>query len=1005
MSDLPDTHVNSNPEMQGEVLRQRFILLARCAAESSNDASDETVIAATMMVDLLSVAAMFRDDSASSERAAEIIEFCHRRALPVLMETDSEAGRKSLLQDAKERWSDCLTLLSPEERFVSRQPSGWIDENTDGWNETLRADVRDNLLAANEASVFVDEDSQQRPVDMTEILASLECRDDSSDGQAPCPADSGHRDVTPNPNPYKSGNVASEAGDTLLPAPPTELETIDDPEMVAAYADDAHQCIADMESSLLSLESGQNSNGALRVFCRQLHTLKGASGTVGLSRLARYLHDLESWIEKTDHSRIDIDKLLDCVDTVRAQLSALGISSASATLSAATVSKPDTAPQVVRQSASPSPVQGGDNEFFVRVEASRLERLMDLLAELVMLRNRRDTYGESLRYIHRELNYCAARTRALTSSIEFTGSAAESSGETSPGADAGRATARSRLLSRTLDEVSKDTAELGRSLKEVFDPLSDDNSAVSHLIGQFRQELMELRRLPIGGLFQRLQRVIREAAKSEGKLVEVNFEGQGARAERAMQERLFEPLLHLVRNAVSHGLDTPDARTRTGKSSVGRITLAAWSDGASLCIEVRDDGRGLNDEALETKGRELGLLPRGESVSRQQLWKLIFHPGFSTKSAVSEISGRGVGMDVVDSWVKRLRGRIDVESVPGQGTTFRLHIPLRSAVEHAMVVRAGGQLFALPMHAVSGTSDSKRPANTSAKFTSEKRTVTLSRILGCKASQTTRGCCISLRNTAGTPQNKTSNVGSDVTIAVDAIIGVEEVVVRSLPSLLQRNELFAGVTLSGRAETVLLLDVRKVLDLCHGAEPSDDKDHDSVSTGGESLTSVGNDHMVLVVDDSVVVRRSLSRKLRTAGCQVREATNGREAMDVLNAGGITAVITDLDMPRMTGIELLQEMKRQKQFRTIPVTVLTSRDDESTLSEVRQLQPAAVLNKPVTDGTVKAIIDSLNLFRCPDFLKNICPFRVPCPERSRLCQRQQFLSSTTAPRFAKWWTAI
>ena len=960
-----EKQVNIKAAESGEALRQRFVLLAHCAAEASNDANDETVIAATMMADLLTIAAMFREDSASGGPADEIVEFCQQRALPLLTDSGSQANRKSFLQEAIDRWSECLTLLSPEERCTGQKSHGWIDIGTDNndWNEALQATVAENSQAADPEPDVIHDRQPRQPIDIAGILALLASDAVPSGDQALCGKDAAKHHMAIESTANDSANALADSDGAFRSTPPGELETIDDPEMVAAYADDAQQCIGEMEASVLALESGQDADGALRSFCRQLHMLKGASGTVGLSRLAKYLHELESDIDKSAGCRIDIDKLLDCVDAVRGQLSALGISGIGAAPVAESLQKSVPEQHDASQPTSPlslplpSTAAGGESEFFVRVEASRLERLMDLLAELVMLRNRRDTYVESLRNIHGELNYCAARTRTLTSTIEFT-APATAAGDSSHGIESERSTAKSRLLASTLDEVSKDTAELGRSLQEVFDPLSDDNSTVSHLIGQFRQELMELRRLPIGGLFQRLQRVIRDAARSEGKLVEVNFEGQGARAERAVQERLFEPLLHLVRNAVSHGLDTPDIRMKTGKTEVGRITLAARSDAASLCIEVRDDGRGLNDEAIESRGRQLGLLPMGESVNRSQLWKLIFHPGFSTKSSVSEISGRGVGMDVVDSWVKRLRGRIDVESVPGQGTTIRLHIPLRSAVEHAMVIRSGGQLFALPMHTVSGTSDSKRPMSGLTDSASRRQIVPLSQILGCQANQTTRVCYISLRNTSGTERTTERSTDNDVTIEVDAIVGVEEVVVRSLPALLQRNELFAGVTLSGRAETVLLLDVRKVIDLCQRTELPEDQSTKAVPAIGEALKHMNNDRCILVVDDSVVVRRSLSRRLRAAGYEVREAANGREAMIMLNAGGIKAVVTDLDMPRMTGIELLQEIKRQKHFRMIPVTVLTSRDDESLLSEIRQLQPAAVLNKPVTDGTVKAIINSL-----------------------------------------------
>jgi chemotaxis protein histidine kinase CheA/ActR/RegA family two-component response regulator len=925
------------------ILRQEFVDLAHNAADLAADASDEILVAAELMVDLLSVAEMFAEHSTTHGRAAEIIEFCQHRALPLLNDMSCDDSQGSLLAEANDRWNEYLALLAPDERFTCRTPGGW-GEDSNMWQGSIHSDDRHDCSAT---SINTDDDSNlettQRPIDMAGILASLAGRDSSAIDEHSCIAASTH---------------------------PAELETIDDPEMVAAYADDAQQCLAEMESSLLALESGHDAKDALRNFCRQLHTLKGASGTVGLSRLAKYLHDLESEIEKSSCGSIDVDRLLHCVDTVRTQLSTLGVSDHGATVisqpnpeNAAKPSAPaqPTAPGILTTpvvSPSSSPATGNDSEAFVRVEASRLERLMDLLAELVMLRNRRETYVKSLRTIHRELNYSAARTRTLTSTVELS-SPSTISGEEANHTETEKSAAKSRLLSRTLDEVSRDTAELGRSLQEICDPLSDDNSAVSHLIGQFRQELTELRRLPVGGLFQRLQRVIRDAARSEGKLVEVHFEGQGARAERAVQDRLFEPLLHLVRNAVSHGIDAPETRNQSGKLPVGRITLSAWSDATSLCIEVRDDGRGLNDEALTIRGRELGLLPPGKPISQPQLWKLIFHPGFSTKSSVSEISGRGVGMDVVDSWVKRLRGRIDVESVSGQGTTFRLHIPLRSAVEHAMVVRAGGQLFALPMHTVSSTSDSTRPMKSLSDAEVTGKTVVLSQLLGCRSNQTSRNSFLTLRNPEKPASPTHHAAGCDVTIAVDAIVGVEEVVVRSLPSLLQRNELFAGVTLSGRAETVLLLDVRKVVELCGQVRPANGDASGGASTDGEPYRTDRHERCVLVVDDSVVVRRSLTRKIRAAGYEVREATNGREALVVLNAGDVSAVVTDLDMPGMTGKELLQEIKRHKHLRTIPVTVLTSRDDEATLSEIRQLEPVSILNKPVTEETVSAILESLS----------------------------------------------
>ncbi len=965
MRNSHDTHSTASAAASSAALREKFVQLAQSASDTSDP---ELAIAASVMADLLTVAALFEGDSEFSERADEIVEFCSSRALPTLLDSESDDARDSLLAHVENHWSECLNLLEPDERIACQLERNWDSADTTNWNESVTANVSVDSArerGADSADVTSKDDSEPS-MDLAAILASLE-------------GDAAIRRTAKNDLP------AVETSD--------DRETIDDPEMIAAYTDDAQQCLAEMESSLLALESGDAAEESLRNFRRQLHTLKGASGTVGLSQLAGYLHDLESYAEKSTGGDVDVDRLLQGVDVVRAQLAALGISGdTTPTLTANEVpvlssnplasvaadfvksrerqgasrrsspeffnESPAASALPLTKSTAPSSV-GNESEIFVRIEASRLERLMDLLAELVMLRNRRDTYAQSLKTIHRELNHCASRSRALTSAFEASTSAATPGNQASI-TDAERASSRSRLLSLTQDEVSKDTAELARSLQEVCDPLAADNSVVSHLIGRFRQELMELRRLPIGGLFQRLQRVIRDAAKSEGKLVEIVFEGQGARAERAVQERLFEPLLHLVRNAVSHGIDTPDERNKIGKSAAGRITLAAWSDATSLCIEVRDDGRGMNDEVLESRGRELGLLPQGQAVSRSQLWNLIFQPGFSTKAAVSEISGRGVGMDVVNNWVRRLRGRIDVESVSGQGTTFRIQIPLRSAVEHAMVVQAGGQLFALPMHTIGGTSDAKLRMNGLSTSMAEVRAIPLSQILGRGENASGRGCHIALRDSVRTTQTAKSSPVGDVTIVVDTIVGVEEIVVRSLPPLLQRNEFFAGVTLSGRAETVLLLDVSKVIERGRRMiyDEPDASQRNEFSHDRSSPAHCQNS--VLVVDDSVVVRRRLSKKLTAAGHTVREAANGREAMAVLNVGGITAVITDLDMPGMTGVELMQEMKRQKPYRTIPVTVLSSRDEDSMPPEVGELRPDAILQKPVTDQTVNSIVDWLAL---------------------------------------------
>ncbi|MEZ6060404.1 MAG: response regulator [Planctomycetaceae bacterium] len=954
-----------------EVLLAELTPLAECAIDTRDEPLSATL---GTLIDLLKLAESFRREEDAASRADEIVEFCRTDALPRLRDCGGQS--QDLLQDIRStaiaNWGDFLELLSPNERFSNVNASPFAAGGDDPrWDELVSETTQESF----------DEEAAVAGIDLASVLASLG-NTSVPKNKEPVPA------ALPQSSSEKTTAKRSQGPGTpatsaeALPAPDA-TDAIDDPELLAAFIDDAQQCLQGMEATLLDLDSGQQPAELARQFCRELHTLKGASGTVGLSNLAAWLHGLEDRIEAMAAAgrALDVDLLLGGIDVVREQLTTLtGTSSqqgsavaaslpsltvASGRSESATENRPVERPQVHCSAArtgepataaqpelpSSTTVTTPDArraesapEHFIRLEASRLDQLMDLLAELVMLRNRRDTYVTTLRDLQRELNGCAKRLRSLNASTEFVSASPFSRlrdrltavPQESAILPSRPSPASSMWLSRSLSELANDVTELGRSVHEVSEPLYEDNSAVKHLIGRFRQELMDLRRLPVSGLFQRLQRSVRDAAKTEGRSVELRMIGQGTRVDRSLQERLFEPLMHIVRNAVSHGIESPDERSACGKPAAGTLTLQARSDMSHLHIEVHDDGRGLNDEQLEHRGRELGLLPVGQTVSREQLWKLIFHPGFSTRTGVSRVSGRGVGMDVVDSWVRRLRGRIDIESTTGQGTTFRLQIPLRSAIEHAMVVRVGGQLFALPMHAVEQTStgqtDQRQPV------------LQLGELLGLPPASSTRRTVLSLRS---------------VQIAVDEVVGVEEVVVRSLPSMLTGHELFAGVTLSGQAETVLLLDVPRLIERAQTApSKSGFLPIDSPASERTVPTSTRT-NTILITDDSVTIRRTLSRKLAAHGYSTAEADDGFEAMKRLRAGGISAVITDIDMPRTSGLELLAEIKASERFAEIPVIIVSSRDDAETAASIQDLKAAALLHKPVTETTVTQIVELLS----------------------------------------------
>lgn len=798
---------------------------------------------------------------------------------------------------ARHQWGEYLDLLPAESRF---------DE-----------------LFEDDGSETDEDPFDASGLDIAGLLAGL--------GAVPAPAPPTAAPAAMQEQPARKTTKAAAASSIPQPPAPEQIEI--DAEILEAYADDASKCLGSMEQCLLTIENDPTNVAVMQQFCRELHTLKGASGSVGLSTLAGYLHEIEDYVEATHRAggALNVDPGLQAVDAVRDQLTVMSGRTIEA---AAPVSVPQASVAQRTTNAAPpnAPAlrSAEPEQSFIRVESGRLSRLLDLLAELVSLRNRRDTYISGLQSVHSGVGGCVSRMRTLTEKLSDGGVGGDESEKFARSASR-HATYRARELA----ELCSDVAELNRSLREVFDPLGNDNLSVSRLIGEFRRELMDLQRVPVAGLFRRLHRGARDAARQENKQIEIQFIGDEVRLERSLQERMFEPLLHIVRNAVSHGIELPRDRQNAGKNTSGCITLTARSNGTSLIFEVRDDGRGLDYERLEQKGRERGLIQTGITPSKKQLGRLIFHPGFSTKNEVSEVSGRGVGMDVVATQVHRMRGRVEIDSEPGAGTCIRLQLPLQSAIEHAMVMRCGGQLFAVPMQFVQAA----RPEN--GDLSDRIRTARLGELMNIpvRAVAKDRQLVVLGQHARGGIDAKNS-----VAIEVDSVVGAEEVVVRAVPPMLSGHPLLAGLTLSGHGETVLILDVPKLMKMGAGAE-----DPSEVISGNiEAAEPVASRKTrVLVVDDSLSTRRTHVRMARQAGYEIEEACDGLEALNMLKTGDFDAVLTDLEMPRLGGFELVSEIKQRSRIKNIPVFVITSRGDEETHTRLLGLGANQVVVKPLT----------------------------------------------------------
>lgn len=698
-------------------------------------------------------------------------------------------------------------------------------------------------------------------------------------------------------------------------------ELLDDRELLEAFLDDTLRGLNSMEQAALASENSPESEEPITQFRRELHTLKGASATVGLANLAAYIHDAETALDIPENTNSDF--LFAAVDRVRSEIDSLQQLD----------SKQN---EPVESESNHNPVSqpqsrfnhfASNDESSIRIRATKLDRLMDMLAELVVLRNRRESHTSDFNIYNEELARCATRLSI---------------------SDDGFEPPRSFEGESNFSEVAKDIEAVAHGLRDLQKPVSQDNGAISRFIRDFRQELMQLRRIPVSGLFRRLQRAARDASKSEGKQVQIELLGEHAGLEQEIQERLFGSLLHVVRNSVSHGIETPEQRKKLGKPVQGRITLEACSNAQLLIIEIRDDGNGLDYSAVQERATEKGLIQANQQTTNDELASLIFHPGFSTRQQASQISGRGVGMAIVAKTIEQLHGRIEVDSEPGLGTTMRFLIPLRTGIEHVMIFRCSGQLFALPMQSITA-------AKTSSQSLGKINKVSLSSALSNQPRDPQSEDILILRTAhelRRRPNGSHYPHAAQLGLAVDELVGPEEVVVRGLPNLLKQHPLFCGVTLSGSGESVLLLDSECIIEFCHSYHSTDQNLNEIAEPSADQLC-------VLVVDDSLSARKVLTCHLQKHNFSVVEAGDGLEAIELLSRQSFDLVITDLDMPNLGGLALLADIQ-SGQYCDSPVVVVSSRDKEKFHTKAMDLGAIDYIKKPVSAASIQTVLKSLSM---------------------------------------------
>jgi len=455
----------------------------------------------------------------------------------------------------------------------------------------------------------------------------------------------------------------------------------------------------------------------------------------------------------------------------------------------------------------------------------------------------------------------------------------------------------------------------------------------------------------LGTLETQLERAVRATSESCGKLVEFAMEGAHVALDKSLLEQMADPLLHLLRNAVDHGIESRQHRLTSGKPERGQITVRAFHEGTDVLIEVQDDGAGLDIEKIRRIAIARGLVTEAaaEGMSADAVQAFIFEPGFSTADHVSEVSGRGVGMDVVKSKVARLSGRVYVTSQPGEGTTISVRVPMTLAISRVLLVRVAGQMFGLPLGAVVQI---VRPHPTALSVVGAERVFTLD---GKTYPLRDLADALGLARPAAAPAIQPVLIANlsrrRIALAVDEIVNSRDAVVKKLGTHLKHVAGIWGATLLGDGTVVLIL---------NPADLAGAVDEPVVVRQPLRRATEHSPYNVLIVDDSLSMRHVLSLAVKKAGWNAVPARDGLEALEVID-GGVTPpdlVLLDIEMPRMDGFEFLSTVRSQKARADLPIVMLTSRGGDKHRDKAKALGVTDYMVKPFQEESLIANIDRL-----------------------------------------------
>ena len=610
---------------------------------------------------------------------------------------------------------------------------------------------------------------------------------------------------------------------------------------------------------------------------------------------------------------------------------------------------------------------------FIRVNIERLDNLMNLVGEMIVNRNRLARQVDFIKTLREELAFSQGRLlreiRQFEEKYEYTLNYGVQGQEVAGPSNDFMELEFDRyddfnLLSRKLTEITNDTNEIMMELAGFFDSFELDTARIATITTNLQNEITMARMVEVDRLYQMFQRPVRDLSQDENKQINMVVSGGETKIDKTIFEIISDPLMHMIRNAISHGIEPTEERRRLGKEPVGSLILKACHEGNSIILEIEDDGRGMDPAVLRKTAADKGFMSPTEAQSLNDLdaLNLIFRPGFSTAETVGKISGRGVGMDVVSNQLAKISGRIEIRTEKGVGTKFIIRLPLTLAIAQALVVKFRDQELAVPMHLVEETTRfSFKEIQRAAGEEMVNLRGTLVRLLKLN-DLLGMGKFPRKEETFRHPTLILATAEKKIALMVEDIIGREEIVVKSLGDYLRGVKMFSGATISGEGSVRLILNVSSLFG--EEAAGATKATFTAAREAPASETSVRHKPKVLVVDDSISIRKYVQRFLDRTGYEVEVAPDGMAALNIMGRIKFDAVITDLEMPVMHGYDLIAEMKRTPALMNVPVIVLTSRAGEKHRQKAIDMGAQDYLVKPFEEqemlGALKKLLSGAAL---------------------------------------------